>query len=203
MERYATRARRELREALHDAAVRLVVERGYGGMRMQDVADAVGVSRQTVYNEFGDKWGLAKAIVLRENDRYLDGVDETLARHDDLYTAVAAAVAFTLETAADDPFTKAALTGDGREGGVDLLPLLTTESEPLLFAAHARILAHARRRWPHLDPGDLAEIIEAVVRLTVSHIVLPTDPSEKVAHRLARLVTGYLGEPAPPDAPTS
>jgi AcrR family transcriptional regulator len=198
MERYATRARGVLREELLDAAGRLVVERGYGGMRMQDVADAVGVSRQTVYNEFGDKWALAKAIVLRENDRYLDGVDETLARHDDLYTAVAAAVTYTLETAADDPFKKAVLTG---EGGGDLLPLITTESEPLLFAAHARILRHARRRWPHLNPGELAEIIEAVVRLTVSHIVLPTDPPETVAHRLARLVTRCLGEPAPPDAP--
>jgi AcrR family transcriptional regulator len=161
---------------------------------MQDIAAAVGVSRQTVYNEFGSKWGMAKALMLRQNDRYLDGVDAALSGHDDLYTAVAAAVGYTLETAADDPFRKAALTG--ADGG-DLLPLLTTEAEPLLFAAQDRILRHAARHWPRHAGPDLADVIESVVRLTVSHVMLPVEPPETVAHRLARLVTRYLGEPAP------
>src|SRR5215471_16046614 len=99
--------RRTLRDDLLDAAGRLIIERGFRRVRMQDVADAVGVSRQTVYNEFGDKWGLAQA----------------LNRHTDLYAAVAEAVTYTLGTAADDPLKKAILTGTGSE---DLLPLMTT-----------------------------------------------------------------------------
>jgi AcrR family transcriptional regulator len=183
--------RRTLRDDLLDAAAALIIERGFRRVRMQDVADAVNVSRQTVYNEFGDKWRLAQALTLRENDRYLDGVDEAFTRHEDLYSAVAAAVLYTLSTAADDPLKKAILTGTGSE---DLLPLMTTRAEPVLFAAKRRIIAHLLRQWPHLDAAEVPELTDAVVRLALSHIVLPVDPPEIVAARLARLVARYLGD---------
>ena len=186
--------RRALRDELLDAAATLLTERGYRTVRMQDVADTVGVSRQTVYNEFGDKWGLAKALVLRNNDQYLDGVDDALSRHDDLYSAVVAAVGFTLTTAADDPFQKMILTGTG---GEDLLPLLTTQSEPLVFAARRRILEHATRRWPELDSEVLPEIVDTAIRLTISHVVLPTDAPDTVARLIARTVIRYLNGPVP------
>ena len=183
---------RSLRDRLLAAAAELLVRRGYKGLRMQDVADAVGVSRQTVYNEFADKWGLAQAIVLRDNDAYLDGVDTAMTRHGDLCSAVVAAVTYTLETASDDPLRKAILTGAGSE---DLLPLFTTKAEPLLFAARARIVAHATAHWPELDRDTVTEIADAAVRLTLSHVVLPAEPPATVAGLIARIVTRYLGEP--------
>jgi AcrR family transcriptional regulator len=185
--------RRTLRDDLLDAAAALIIERGFRRVRMQDVADAVGVSRQTVYNEFGDKWRLAEALNLRENDRYLDAVDEAMTRHEDLYSAVADAVSYTLATAADDPLKKAILTGAGSE---DLLPLMTTRAEPVLFAAKKRIIAHTLRQWPQADETAVVELVDMVVRLTMSHVVLPTDPPETVAARLARLVARYLGDAA-------
>ncbi|MEV4258818.1 TetR family transcriptional regulator [Spirillospora sp. NPDC049652] len=183
-----------VREALLDAAAELLVQHGYKGLRMRDVAQAAGVSRQTVYNEFGDKWGLAQAVVLRDNERYLDGIDRVLADHDDLYAAVAAAVRFTLLTSADDPLKKVVLTG---AGGDELLPLLTTQAEPVLFTASARIVEHALDRWPHLDREAFAEITEAAVRLTMSHLILSESPPERVAGFVARMVVRYLGLPEP------
>jgi AcrR family transcriptional regulator len=186
--------KRAIRDELLDGAAALLTQRGYRSVRMQDVADAVGVSRQTVYNEFGDKWGLAQALVLRHNDRYLDGVDEALNSRDDLFSAVAAAVEFTLTAAADDPFQKAILTGTG---GDDLLPLLTTQAEPVVFAARTRILEHVIRQWPDLEGAALPEIVDTAVRLTISHVVLPTEPPDVVARRIARVVIRYLGGPMP------
>jgi AcrR family transcriptional regulator len=186
-------AGRSVRESLLDAAADLLVERGYRGVRMQDVATAAGVSRQTVYNEFGDKWGLAQAVVIRDNDRYLDGIDAVLSEHDDLYSAVVAAVTFTLETSADDQLKKAVLTG---AGGDEMLPLLTTQAEPVLFTASARIAEHALRQWPQLDHEALTEIADAAVRLTMSHIMLPSGPPEVFAHFVARMVTRYMAAPA-------
>jgi AcrR family transcriptional regulator len=183
------RAGRSLRNALLDAAAELITRRGYRGVRMQDIADAAGVSRQTVYNEFGGKLGLTRALMLRDHERYLDGVDEALSRHDDLHSAVAAAVAYSLETAADDPFKKAVLTGAGSE---DLLPLFTTQAEPMLFAARTRMIEHASRHWPELDLRAVTELADAVVRLTLSHVLLPAEPPEKVAELIARIVTRYL-----------
>ncbi|WP_131737978.1 TetR family transcriptional regulator [Actinomadura roseirufa] len=187
-------AGRSVRESLLDAAADLLVERGYRGVRMRDVADAAGVSRQTVYNEFGGKWGLARAVVIRDNDRYLDGIDRVLSEHDDLYSAVTAAVLYTLEMSADDPLTKAVLTG---AGGDELLPLLTTRAEPVLFTASARLAEHALARWPHLGRDAIVEITDAAVRLTMSHIMLPSAPPARVAHVIARMVTSYTGAPEP------
>ncbi|MBW8487648.1 TetR/AcrR family transcriptional regulator [Actinomadura parmotrematis] len=187
---------RSVREALLDAAADQLVRRGYRGVRMRDVAAAAGVSRQTVYNEFGDKWGLAQAVVMRDNDRYLDGIDRVLTEHrDDLYAAVVAAVRFTLELSADDPIKKMVLTG---AGGEELLPLLTTQAEPVLFTASARIVEHALAQWPDLDPAAFAEIADAAVRLTMSHLMLPDGPPERVAHLVARVVSRYLALPGTP-----
>lgn len=182
-------AERSLRDVLLDVAADLLVRHGYRRMRMQDVADAAGVSRQTVYNEFRDKWGLARALVIRDNESYLDGVDEALNRHSDLHSAVAAAVRYTLEASMDDPLSRAVITG---AGSAELLPLLTTQAEPLLFMARSRIVEHALDQWPELDPVALAEIVDAGVRLTLSHTTLPAEAPEQVAQMIARLVTRYL-----------
>ncbi|MER7544385.1 TetR family transcriptional regulator [Actinomadura sp.] len=187
-----------MRESLLDAAADLLVERGYRAVRMRDVAEAAGVSRQTVYNEFGDKWGLAQAVVVRDNERYLDGIDAVLSEHEDVYSAVVAAVTYTLETSADDQLKKAVLTG---AGGDEMLPLLTTQAEPVLFTASARIAEHALRQWPHLDRDALTEVADAAVRLTMSHIMLPSGPPEAFAHFVARLVTRYLSVPAKTTGP--
>ena len=50
------------REAILDAAVRLVGERGLG-VTLEAVADAAGLSRQTVYVHFGSRTGLFIAVV--------------------------------------------------------------------------------------------------------------------------------------------
>lgn len=189
------RPARTLRDDLLDAAAELIAQRGYRGVRMQDIANMAGVSRQTVYNEFGDKWRLAQALLMRENERYLDQIDEALSRHDDLHEAVAAAVVCSLETTANDPLKKAVLTGTGSE---DLLPLFTTQAEPLLFAARTRIIEHAYRHWPDLDHQAVAEVADAVIRLTLSHTLLPHEPPEGVARVAARIVTSYLGATPPP-----
>ncbi|MCX5204338.1 TetR/AcrR family transcriptional regulator [Streptomyces sp. NBC_00237] len=67
------------REALLDAAYTSLATRPWTAVRMVDVAASAGVSRQTLYNEFGSKDGLARALVRREADGFLAGVDRVLA----------------------------------------------------------------------------------------------------------------------------
>ncbi|MFG3494956.1 TetR/AcrR family transcriptional regulator [Streptomyces sp. NPDC047928] len=67
------------REALLDAALAALGDLPWTAVRMVDVAAAAGVSRQTLYNEFGSKDGLARALVRREADTCLRGVDRALA----------------------------------------------------------------------------------------------------------------------------
>jgi AcrR family transcriptional regulator len=187
-------AKERLRNALLDAAYESIVGPGWDAVRMADIAAAVGVSRQTLYNEFGGKDGLAQALVMRETHRFLDGIDSALGAADGLYEAVVAAVEFTLHEAADNPLLKAVLAS--ARGTDDLLPFLTTRSEPVLVAARAKMIAGIREREPGHDPADVALVAESLVRLTVSHLVLPTAPVETTARQLALLASRALGDPA-------
>ncbi len=106
------------RESLLDAAYTALMNRPWAAVRMVDVAAAAGVSRQTLYNEFGSKEGLARALVRRETENYLAGVARALARgasaagtRGDAAGRVVAAAAWTLRTARANPLVRAALTG--------------------------------------------------------------------------------------------
>ena len=54
------------RDRLVTAAARFTAANGWAELTMAKLADLVGVSRQTVYNEIGGKPQLAEAMVLRE-----------------------------------------------------------------------------------------------------------------------------------------
>ncbi|WP_344020049.1 helix-turn-helix domain-containing protein, partial [Streptomyces luteireticuli] len=104
------------RELLLDAAFTALGTRPWHGVRMVDVAAAAGVSRQTLYNEFGSKDGLARALVRREAESFLAGVDRSLAdvadRGDaDAGDCCAAVAVWTLRAARANPLVRAALTG--------------------------------------------------------------------------------------------
>lgn len=106
------------RESLLDAAYTALTDRPWAAVRMVEVAAAAGVSRQTLYNEFGSKEGLARALVRRETDNCLAGVARALSRRapaggvrGDAAGRVVAAAAWTLRTARANPLVRAALTG--------------------------------------------------------------------------------------------
>lgn len=190
---YAARSRAsqhaELRTELLDAAYAAIVAGTLSTTSMAAVAARVGVSRQTLYNEFGSRDRLVEALVARENAAILAEVTDTLLHYaGDLSAGVAAAVERVLTRAADDPLTKALLGGDPR-----LLPVFTTHAEPLLQHARAALTDYALTHIPSLDPEDAAVLVDAVVRLAHSHVVSPREPPDQVARRLSRLVDRFLG----------
>lgn len=179
-----------IRAALLDAAYDAAVSVGWGTARMADVAAAAGVSRQTLYTEFGTKDGLAQALALREATRFVDGSEAQLTGTEGTPSeAVAASTEWTLRTASNHPLIKAALTEDGSGG---LLPYLTTRSDALIAAVTERHVAYLRSHWPDLPDGDLHAVADTVVRLIVSHIVTPADPADVTAKRIAHLVDRLL-----------
>ena len=67
---YAVAARELLRETVLDATDALLRERPWAEVTLAEVAKEAGISRQTIYNEFGSRTALAQAYVLREGDRF-------------------------------------------------------------------------------------------------------------------------------------
>lgn len=180
------------RESLLDAAFAALRERPWQAVRMREVAAAAGVSRQTLYNEFASKEGLARALVRRETEAYLAGVERALALAGldggDAGECFAAAAGWTLRTARRSPLVRAALTG-GRVPGRLPLP-------DLVAALHTRAVRALTAGFPALRPESVEWACEAAIRLTLSYVVAPAPTEEDACLRVAQLVRGLLPRPA-------
>ncbi len=118
---------------------------------------------------------------------------EALDRHPDrVGEAVDAAVAYTLRRADQDPMLHTVLTSSRTGGDATMLPLLAT-SEPLLHRATDAVTAWVRAHHPSLDREQVRETVDSVVRLVVSHPVVPVDPPDVAGRRLARLAERMRG----------
>ncbi|MER5573245.1 TetR/AcrR family transcriptional regulator [Streptomyces massasporeus] len=139
------------RESLLDAAYTALVRRPWSAVRMVDVAAAAGVSRQTLYNEFGSKDGLARALVRREADGFLAGVDRALTGHSDPRDRLTATAEWTASAARENLLVRAMLTGCWSER----LPA------PALTAVPSASAVPAQRRadGPLPSPGDFVALV--------------------------------------------
>ncbi|MFF4275138.1 TetR/AcrR family transcriptional regulator [Streptomyces sp. NPDC001536] len=153
------------RESLLDAAYTALARRPWSTVRMVDVAAAAGVSRQTLYNEFGSKEGLARALVRREADGYLAGVERALATHSDARERLTATAEWTAATAKDNALVRAMLTGCWSER----LPSPTLSAVP----SSSAVPAQRRADGPLPSPGDFVALVRdravAVLSGSVAH----------------------------------
>ncbi|MDM2644724.1 TetR/AcrR family transcriptional regulator [Mycobacteroides abscessus] len=185
-----------MREQVLRATRELTIEKGWDQVRMSEVAESVGVSRPTLYKEFGDKKGLGDALVVSEGQRFLAGIRAVLAEHvGDVQGGITAAVQFTLCEAEDSPLLKAVLTSnpsgndDGGSSSTGVLPLLPT-SASLLALCSGALTTWFNDHFADLDPEDVADVL---VRLTVSHVVLPAADIATTGERISRVALRYLG----------
>ncbi|MFJ3232775.1 TetR/AcrR family transcriptional regulator [Streptomyces sp. NPDC086787] len=139
------------RESLLDAAHTALAHRPWSTVRMVDVAAAAGVSRQTLYNEFGSKEGLARALVRRAADGYLAGVDHALTHGAEARDRLTAAAEWTTVAARDNALVRAVLTGCWSER----LPSPTLSAVP----SSSAVPAQRRADGPLPSPGELVQIV--------------------------------------------
>jgi AcrR family transcriptional regulator len=68
----------ERREQLLDAALKVIDERGYGGVSMEAIAREAGVTKPVVYDLFGNRGELLMALLEREEERALAQLAEAM-----------------------------------------------------------------------------------------------------------------------------
>lgn len=187
---YRVAARQLLHDTLFDAARELLRERPWAQITMAEVARAAGVSRQTLYKEFGSRDEFAQAFTIREGARFLDAVEQAIAAHlEDPQAAVEAGLEVFLEAAAQDPLVKLLLEDDGTGG---MLPLITTQSRPVLVWASARLGDAMRSGWPHARDEDIELLADTFVRLAISYVTMPRASPAETAAAAATLLAPYV-----------
>lgn len=189
---YRVAARQLLRDSLFDAARVLLGDRPWAQITMAEVARQAGVSRQTLYMQFGSRDEFAQQFVINEGARFLDLVEEVIRTHtDDPRAAVAAGLEVFLDAAPRDPLVRLLLDDDGTGG---MLPLITTQGRPVLVWASARLCAVMRSGWPKIRDDDAKLLADSFVRLAISYIALPTDPAQDAADAVMRLLDPYISQ---------
>jgi AcrR family transcriptional regulator len=181
-----------MRERVLDAAVTLTTRDGWAQVTMARLAEAVGVSRQTVYNEVGSKTLLAEAMILRELDRFLELVTVAFDAHPtDLVGAIRDAARAVLQASQDNLLLHAVVSAT-HGADTELLPLLTTHAGTLLSTAKLVLVERVAPYDVGLGPDELDAAIDMVVRVVLSHVMQPSDSPARTADHIAWVAARVL-----------
>jgi AcrR family transcriptional regulator len=187
---YQEAARELLRQTVFDAAREQLGRRPWSEITMADIASGAGVSRQTLYNEFGNRNEFGFSFVIHEAERFMDEVEKAVLEHvDDPRAAVLAALEHFLRTAGEDPLISILLSDDGTGG---MLPFVTTQGLPVLQWASARLVAVIEEGWPEADAADVKVLSESLVRLSISYVTTPGESAEEAAQAVAELLGPFI-----------
>ena len=186
---YAEASRVLLRDSVLDAMRDLLQSRDWSAITLSDVAHAAGISRQTIYNEFGSRQGLAQGYPLRLADRLVDTIHEALdANVGHIYESFLQAFRRFFSEAAADPLVTSLRTGVAKP---DLLQLITTDSAPIIARASGRLASALTQTWVATSEEDAGVLARAIVRLALSYVSMPPEADHDVAADLARLMAPF------------
>ena len=165
----------------------LLTGRDWSSITLSDVAGAAGVSRQSIYNEFGSRQGLAQGYAIRLGDRLVDAVDRAMSNNvGELHAAFLEGFRSFFIESAGDPLVISLLTGAAKP---DLLQIITTGSGPIITRCSQRLTSSFMNSWVKASEEDAGMIARAIVRLAMSYVSMPPESDHDVAADLARLFT--------------
>lgn len=182
-----------LRDTVLRAADRLLAERAWSDITMAQVARVAGVSRQTVYNEFGTRRELALAYAMWAGDQLLDEVERCVADHrDDPLAALVAAFTVFLDLGAGHPLVRSLADSSGAD---DLASVLAgTRRSSIVGNASSRLAEIIAAAWPEFPSEAVSVASEVLVRLAVSHLLQPTTDHEDAARQVALVFAPFLAQ---------
>lgn len=184
---YAEASRALLRDSVLDAMRDLLGTRDWSGITLADVARAAGISRQTIYNEFGSRQGLAQGYALRLADGLVETIGSGITRNvGDVEAAFLEGFRTFFTESAADPLVISLLTGVAKP---DLLQIITTDSGPIITRCAARLTEIFMHSWVAVSAEDAGILARAIVRLAISYVSMPPESDHDVAADLARLFT--------------
>jgi AcrR family transcriptional regulator len=186
---YAEASRVLLRDSILDGMREMLLTRDWSSITLSDVARAAGISRQTIYNEFGSRQGLAQGYALRLADRLVDQIEGAIVGNvGDVYAAFLQGFRDFFAESAADPLVISLLTGGTKP---DLLQLITTDSGPIITRASQRLTETFMNSWVRASEEDAGVLARAIVRLAMSYVSMPPEANHDVARDLARLMTPF------------
>lgn len=207
--------RGEVRPSVVREATRLFAERGFDGTALQDIADAVGVSKPAVLHYFPSKEHVRDAVLDGFLAHWKDALPQLLfaaptglGRFEAIFGAVR-------RFFADDPYRARLILREMLDRPDAIRALLREAVRPWLEAIAGFIRAGQAggTHHPDLDPeAYLLQMLQVVIAAGVSNPVLPVALDDDLAKararsdreldRIARAALFVARDPGPPPKPT-
>jgi AcrR family transcriptional regulator len=168
------------------AAVDLVAETG-SAVSLADVANSLGVIRQTVYRYFPTADALMRAVAIASVDGFLDRLTEHVQGIHDPADALTEGTLYTLHEVARSPHLGAVLSSSSTHSRE------MTSEEARAFGM--RMIERFDVDWGEhgYDEASLRELVEFTLRVMLSFVVAPSGP-DRSADDLRRFLRRWLGE---------
>ncbi|BBX91605.1 TetR/AcrR family transcriptional regulator [Mycolicibacterium boenickei] len=152
-----SKAKSDRRSQLIAAAERLVAERGYLAVRLEDIGSAVGISGPAIYRHFPNKEALLVELLVGISTRLLAGAQEVTATIDDPAESLDSLVDFHLDFVFGEsdliriqdrdlahlPDTAKRQVRRAQRQYVEIWVTVLTRLDPDLAEEDARVMAHA------------------------------------------------------------
>ncbi|MCX5043076.1 TetR/AcrR family transcriptional regulator [Aldersonia sp. NBC_00410] len=170
-----------------DAAVDVIARTGTA-ISIADVADSLGVIRQTVYRYFPSADALMTAAALASVDGFLDRLAQHVHGLDDPVEAMVEGVLFTLADVRRTPHLGILLIGT--DAGVHPDSLVSDEARAFGMTMINRFDVD----WPRYgyDDAALLDLVEYVLRTMQSLFISPGNPPRE-ASELRRYLRRWMG----------
>jgi AcrR family transcriptional regulator len=172
----------EARKRIIDTASRLVDRRGAAQTTVSDIADALGITRRTVYRYFAGTEELFTAVADVALGSFVAQIDRLVADMD-VAGQLVEIVAHIVERLPHEPQLVLLLAND--RSNMFSRAMLT----PDVIARCRAILHHARIDWDQLgfDDRTIDELVEFLLRIIQSMVIAPPDPPRSGAELRAYL----------------
>lgn len=183
----------EVTGALLDAASDLLSSYGVRRWSVEDVAERSGLGRTTVYRRFDGRDDLVHAVLARDVRRFFAAIVDAVAHLDSVADKTVEGFLVGLRAAHRSLIPRLAETDP-----TVAVALLT--AEPVLEVGRRFMVDHYRSLEPDADLTDAELVAEALVRLAVSFVLVPSsiidlDDDEEARRALRRLIVPLLRRP--------
>jgi len=173
----------DARKRIVDAALRCIERQGPAQTTLSDVADALGITRRTVYRYFANSEDLFIAAADVALSGFVAQIEGITSEFDDVTGQMVDVVAYIIERLPDEPLLTLLLEND-RNNQFSRRML-----QPVVIARCRVILQHNRIDWKALgyDEGAIDELVEFLLRIIQSMVTAPPDPPRTGAQLRAYL----------------
>jgi AcrR family transcriptional regulator len=172
----------EARKRIIDAALRLVDRRGAAQTTVSDIAEALGITRRTVYRYFTGTEELFTAVAEVALGSFVTQIDQLVADLD-VASQLVEVVAYIVERLPHEPQLVLLLAND--RSNMFSRAMLSSD----VIARCRAILHHAQIDWKQLgfDDNTIDELVEFLLRIIQSMVIAPPDPPRSPAELRAYL----------------